>query len=98
MIEVRESGGVVSFLVRVQPGAGRNEIAGEREGALRIRVTAPASEGRANEALRRLLAGRLKVPVSAVRIAGGQHVRNKRVEICGVTAAQVCALMSPSNS
>ncbi len=80
MIEVRESAGGLSFLVRVQPRASRNEIDGEWQGALRIRLHVPPVEGRANEALRRLLAAHLNVPLAAVRITSGQRSRLKRVE------------------
>lgn len=92
---MRESAGIVSFLVRVQPRASRDEIAGEWQGALRVRLTAPPVEDRANEALRSFLAGCLNVPLAAVRIAGGQRSRNKRIEINGATAAQVQALLAP---
>ena len=94
MIEVRERAGVTSFLVRVQPGASRTEIGGEWQGALRIRLAERSQEGRANEALRLLLASRLKVPRGAVKIASGERSRTKRVEISGVTALQVRALIS----
>lgn len=93
-MEVRESAGVVSFLVRVQPRASRDEIAGEWQGALRVRLTAPAVEDRANEALRRFLAGCLNVPLAAVRIAGGERSRTKRIEVKGAGAAQVLALLA----
>jgi uncharacterized protein len=92
-VQVREKDGAVSFAVRVQPKASRDEIAGEWQGALKIRLTAPPVDDRANEALRRLLAARLKVPLSAVRIASGERSRTKRVEIQGVTATQILALL-----
>ena len=92
-MQVREKDGAVSFAVRVQPRASRDEIAGEWQDALKIRLTAPPLDDRANDALRRLLAGRLKVPLSAVRIAAGERSRTKRVEIQGVTAAQILALL-----
>ena len=95
MIEVREKDGGVSFLVRVQPRASRDEISGEWQGALRVRLAAPPVDDRANESLRRLLAERLNVPLAAVRIAQGQRSRSKRVEIRGVTAAQVLELAAP---
>ena len=98
MIDVRERAGVVSFLVRVQPGARRSEIVGEWEGALRVRLAAPAREGRANEALRRLLASNLKVPASAVKIVLGEQGRTKRVTIAGVTVARVRSMMGPATS
>jgi uncharacterized protein (TIGR00251 family) len=92
MIEIHEKNGGVSFLVRVQPRASRDKIGGEWQGALRVRLAAPPVDDKANEALRRLLAEGLKVPVTAVRIAQGQHSRSKRVEIRGVTAEQVLSL------
>jgi uncharacterized protein len=85
--------GTVSFPVRVQPRASRDEIAGVLDGALKIRICAPAVENRANEALVALLADLLKTPKSAVRILSGEHGRNKRVEIFGVTRQQILDLL-----
>src|SRR5262249_5081517 len=56
MLDVVEREGVVTFAVRVQPRASRDEIAGELDGALKVRLLAPAIEGRANEALIECLA------------------------------------------
>jgi uncharacterized protein (TIGR00251 family) len=91
-VQVTEKDGVVSFAVRVQPRASREEVAGEYQDALKIRLTAPPVDDRANQALRKLLASRLKVPLAAVRIASGEHGRTKRVEIRGVTAEMIRAL------
>jgi uncharacterized protein len=96
MIEVTESAGHVTFLVRVQPRASRSELAGEWQGALRVRLAAPPLDGRANDALRHLLAACLDVPPAAVRIARGERSRNKRVEISGATAKQVHAMAALS--
>jgi uncharacterized protein (TIGR00251 family) len=85
--------GSVSFAVRVQPRASKNEVAGLMDGALKIRLQAPAVEDRANEALCEFLAEILKRPNSAVRILAGDRSRTKRVEVFGVTAAQVEALL-----
>lgn len=92
MIEIAERDGCVVFAVRVTPRASRDAIEGEHAGALKIRLTAPPVEGRANKALRRLLAERLNVPVSAVRIVAGETSRTKRVSIAGVSPAQILAL------
>lgn len=92
MIEVREASGRVTFSVRVQPRASRSEILGEWQGALRVRLAAPPVDDRANEALCRLLAERLKVPLSAVTLLRGARSRTKQIEVRGATAAQVCAL------
>jgi uncharacterized protein (TIGR00251 family) len=91
-LQVVEKDGVVSFAVRVQPRASRDEIAGGWQQGLKIRLTAPPVDDRANRALRRFLAACLKVPVAAVRIASGEHSRTKRVEVRGITAAAVRAL------
>jgi len=85
--------GSVSFAVRVQPRASKNEVAGLMDDALKIRLQAPAVEDRANEALCEFLAEILKRPKSAVRILAGDRSRTKRVEVFGVTAAQVEALL-----
>ena len=94
-LEVFEDGtrGIVSFAVRVQPGASREEIAGVHDGALKIRISAPALENRANEALVEFLATILKTPKAAVRIQSGEHSRTKRVEIFGVTRQQILNLL-----
>ena len=90
--------GSVIFAVRVQPRASRDEIVGEFQDALKIRLTAPPVDDRANEALRKLLAASLKVPLAAVRIASGERSRTKRVEIRGVAATAIRALARPEKS
>lgn len=94
--EIKENRGEgkVSFAVRVQPRASRDEIVGVMEGALKIRLQAPALENRANEALIELLARFLKTPKSAVRILGGERSRSKRIEVRGVTKEQVLGLLT----
>jgi hypothetical protein len=93
MLEVQEREGAVSLLVRVQPRASMDEIAGEMGGALKVRLRAPAVEDRANEALVEFLAELLITPKSAVRILSGERSRTKRVEIRGVTRQQILALL-----
>jgi uncharacterized protein (TIGR00251 family) len=92
VLQTSERGGEVLFAVRVQPRASRNAIEGTWQGALKVRLTAPPVDDRANLALRRLLAEHLAIPVSAVRILSGERSRNKRVAVAGVTAEQVCRL------
>lgn len=86
--------GAVTFAVRVQPRASKSEVVGVLDGALKIRLQAPAVEDRANHALCEFLAELLKRPKAAVRILSGERSRTKRVEILGVTAAEVRALIS----
>lgn len=95
-MQITEKDGTVSFAVRVQPRASRDEIAGEYQDGLKIRLAAPPVDDRANQALRKLLAARLKVPLAAVRIASGERSRTKRVEVRGVTAAMIRGLAGQS--
>ena len=82
------------FPVRVQPRASQDEIAGVMNGALKVRLRAPALEDRANESLCEYLAELLKTPKAAVRILSGHHSRSKRVEVRGVTEQHVLALLT----
>ena len=91
MLEITENlaSGTVIFAVRIQPRASKDEITGEIAGAIKIRLQAPAVEGRANEALIEFLAQLLKSPKGAVRILSGERSRIKRLEIRGVTKQQI---------
>jgi uncharacterized protein (TIGR00251 family) len=91
-MRITEKDGAVSFTVRVQPRASRDEIVGEFQDGLKVRLTAPPVDDRANEALRKLLASRLKLPLAAVRIAAGERSRNKRMEIRGASPEMIRAL------
>jgi uncharacterized protein len=89
----------IVFAVWVMPRASRNAIEGKFQGALKVRLTAPPVDDRANTALRRLLAKHLNVPVSAVRIVAGGKTRMKRVSVAGARLAQITALfMDPRTS
>jgi len=95
-LDITKKNGAVVFAVRVQPGASCDEVAGEWQQAIRVRLMAPPVDDRANESLRRFLSARLKVPLAAVRIISGAHGRTKRVEVFGATSATVRALI-PGN-
>ena len=87
-------GAVRRFEVRVQPRASKNEIAGIREGVLRIRLQAPPVEGAANEALVRFLANELGISPRQVRIISGLGSRNKVVEVDIVASPALDRLLS----
>ena len=84
MIELTEHGGGTVLRVRVQPGSVRERILGEYDGALKVSVSAPPERGKANQALRRLLAAGLGVTRRQVEIVAGEHSRDKTVRILGV--------------
>ena len=75
--------------VNVQPRASRTEIAGWRDDVLRVRVTAPPEDGRANAALIDLIAGALDVSKSHVAVVRGHASREKTLGIEGLTSAEV---------
>ena len=75
--------------VHLTPRSSREEIVGFQEDALRVRVTAPPARDRANRALERLLARRLDLRPSAVRVVSGHTVRQKVVEVEGLEEAEV---------
>jgi uncharacterized protein (TIGR00251 family) len=84
MIKIRESDREVSFAVKVRPRGKKDAITGEFGDALKISLTTPPIEGRANEACIEFLAKLLKVPRSSVSIASGQTSRNKVIRVTGV--------------
>jgi uncharacterized protein len=92
-MDIQERGGAVTFAVRVTPRASRNAIEGEYHGALKVRLTASPVDDRANDALIRLLAERLNVPRSAVRIVAGEKSRTKRVEITGARREHIIEML-----
>ncbi len=82
---IRGGGTGAALAIRVTPGASKNEIAAILDdGTLRIRLTAPALEGRANRALVDFLANALDVPRSSIDIVAGENSRNKLVSILGI--------------
>jgi uncharacterized protein (TIGR00251 family) len=89
MFTIHETGGAVSFQVKVHPRAKRDAIVGELGDALKVALKAPPVEGRANEACIEFFAKLLKVPRSSVTIASGASSRNKVIRIAGITAEQL---------
>jgi uncharacterized protein len=89
MIPILETPGGVTFAIKVHPRAKRNAITGELGDALKLALTAPPVEGKANEACIEFFANLLKVPRSSISIAAGQSSRNKIIRVSGLSAAEV---------
>ena len=89
MIPIRESDDAVSFSVKVHPRARKDAVTGEVGDALKLSLTAPPVEGRANQACIEFFAKILKVPRSSITIASGAGTRNKVIRIAGVTGQYV---------
>lgn len=86
-----DPGPVARLDVRIAPRASRDAIGATIGGELIVRVTAPPVDGRANEAVVRLLAKRLKVGRRAVAIVRGHHSRRKVVEVRGLSEEEARA-------
>ncbi|MBV6521903.1 MAG: hypothetical protein MNPFHGCM_02047 [Gemmatimonadaceae bacterium] len=89
---VQRVAGSVRIAVRVQPRSSATEIVGIHGTALRIRVHAPPVDGAANDAVIRLLAERLGIQRSRVRVVAGMTSRSKIVELRDVNEDDVQAL------
>lgn len=89
MFEIRDIPGGASFAIRVQPRAKRDTINGELGDALKLSLTAPPVEGRANEACIEFFANLLKLPRSSISIASGQTSRKKVIRVMGLSAGEV---------
>jgi uncharacterized protein (TIGR00251 family) len=89
MIPIRDTSPRVGFAVKVQPRARKNAITGMVGDALKLALTAPAVDGRANKACIEFFANLLEVPRSSVTIAFGETSRNKVIRIAGLSADEV---------
>jgi uncharacterized protein (TIGR00251 family) len=87
MIPLQETAEGVTFAVKVHPRARKNAVTGAVGDALKLALTTPPVEGRANQALIEFLADLFEIPRSSVTIASGATGRNKVVRIAGITRA-----------
>lgn len=84
MIDIKTVPGGVRLMVRVQPRSSKNQISGELDGCLKIKLTAPPVEGEANQALIKFLSGLLNISRQDIVIVRGETSQNKLIEIGGV--------------
>ena len=89
MLTIKETAGGVSLQVRVVPGASKNEVAGIQDGALKVRLTAPPVEGKANRACVEFLSGLLGLRRSALAITSGEKSRKKTVSVTGLARGEL---------
>ncbi|MGA2376171.1 MAG: DUF167 domain-containing protein [Candidatus Sulfotelmatobacter sp.] len=89
MISLQESAGAVTFAVKIHPRARKNAITGEFGNALKLSLTSPPVDGRANRACIEFFAKLLMVPRSSVTIASGQTSREKLIRVSGLSAEEV---------
>ena len=94
MVEITEKDGAVTFRLRVQPRAARDAVAGEHNGAIKLRISAPPVDGKANEACRRLLARLVGVSPSSIEIIAGSSSKDKVVRVHNVTVERIRRLLA----
>lgn len=98
MVCWQRSGDDVLLAVRAQPGASQNRIVGvvaDADGTerLKVQVTAPPEDGKANAAIVKLLAKAMRVPKSACTVTGGQTSRNKTITVSGADERAVRSIL-----
>ncbi|MGZ3742246.1 MAG: DUF167 domain-containing protein [Pseudobdellovibrionaceae bacterium] len=87
MITKTERG--VKLTLFIQPKASKNEIIGPHNGALKIKITAPPVDGKANAALVEFLSDVLDIPKHQIEILKGETGRNKSVEVLGLSLEEI---------
>lgn len=98
MFPVNETTRGVTFAVKVQPRARKSAITGVVGDALKLAVTAPPIEGKANQAVIEFFADFFAIPRSSVSIASGETSRNKVVRVSGVSAQRVRELIATAQA
>lgn len=89
MIFIDESARGVMFAVKIHPRAKKNAVTGKVGDALKVSLTAPPVDGKANEACIEFLAKLLKAPRSSVTIASGQNRRTKIIRVVGLSPDEI---------
>jgi len=89
MAVIKNSPAGVTFAVKVHPRAKKNAITGKVGDALKLALTAPPVDGKANQACIDFFAKLLNVPCSSVTIAAGQSSRNKVIRVAGLSVEEV---------
>ncbi len=89
MVTIHDTPSGATFAVKVHPRARQNAITGQLGDALKLSLTAPPIEGRANEACIEFLANLLKLPRSSVTIASGQNSPRKVIRVVGLSAEEI---------
>ena len=84
--------------LRVSPGAPRSRVVGRYANGWKVRVAAPATDGRANDALVRLLSSTLHVRAAQVDIVSGHSSRDKIISLAGLDADEVERLLAAASA
>ena len=94
-LRAQGDGDSVSLSIHVQPKASRTRIAGLHGDAVKLCITSPPVDGKANAAVILFLAKLFKIPKAAVTLASGEASRDKRLILAGISTAQAEAVLQP---
>jgi uncharacterized protein len=89
MLAIQDTATGATFVVKVHPRAKKNAITGAVGDTLKVALTAPPIEGRANEACIEFFAKLLNVPRSSITIAAGQSSRRKVIRVAGLSVEEL---------
>lgn len=78
----------ITIEVQVQPKSSRDEIAGFQNSRIKVKVTAPPEDGKANEGVREIIAQEFGVSKSKVEIVKGEKSRIKTIKISGINQVE----------
>jgi hypothetical protein len=91
---VRDTAHGAQFALRVQPRASRNAFVSVMGDAIKLAITAPPVDGKANQAVIDYLSDFFRVPKSSITIVSGETGRNKLIAIRGMSAEQVLKMLN----
>ena len=94
MLPVKETKDGIVFNIRVVPRSSKSELAGIQEDALKVKITAPPVEGKANEECIKLIADKLGVRKSRVAIIAGHKSKRKIIAVSGLESSEFRVLCS----
>ena len=95
MFSIQDTPSGATFAIKVHPRAWKNAITGEIGDALKLSLTAPPEDGRANEACIEFFADLLKVPRSSVTITSGENSRRKVIRVTGLSSTELNRRLNP---
>lgn len=88
-LDIRPAENGVVFTVKVTPNAGKNALAGEHNGMMKVKIAAQPEKGKANGELIDYLSGLLGIRKAQVEIIKGETSRQKTVKITGITMRDI---------
>ena len=98
MLPIKETKEGVIFNIRVVPRSSRCELAGIQEDALKLKITAPPVDGKANSECIRFLADKLNIRKSRIVIIGGHKSRRKTVAVSGLKSKDIELILNMDSS